>query len=65
MDNAVRSWIVTIRFFSHTGVGWIAISGLGSLKETCVKPSKGLGSVIPVLDRWIIRKQYFIQVLDR
>ena len=42
---------------------WIARSGLGSLKEICVKQSKDLGSVIQLLDPWIIRKQY-LQVLD-
>ena len=54
MDIAIRSWIATILFLSHTALGWIARSGLVSLKEICVKQSKGLGLVIQVLDRWII-----------
>ena len=46
LDIAIRSWIATILFLSHTGLGWIARSGFGSLKDICVKQSKGLGSVI-------------------
>ena len=64
MDIAIRSWIATILFLSHTGLGWIARPGPGSLKKICVKQSKDLGSVIQVWDRWIIRNQY-LQVSDR
>ena len=63
MDISIRSWIATILFLSYTALGWITKSGLGWLKEKCLKQSKGLGSVIQVSDCWIIRKQY-LQALD-
>ena len=40
MDIAIRSWIATILFLSHTGLEWIAISGLATLKKICVKQKK-------------------------
>ena len=42
MDIAIRSWIATILFLSHTGLEWIAISGLATLKKICVKQKKRL-----------------------
>ena len=48
---------------SYIGLGLLDQSDLGSLKEIWVKQSNDLGSVIQVLDLWIIRKQY-LQVLD-
>ena len=40
MDIAIRSWIATILFLSHTGLEWIAISGLATLKKDMCKAKK-------------------------